>query len=147
LREVTAKQPASRPVHCVRFEEGAKSAEGDALCTGTLQSGQVGTSDLRISAPKKVPQAFVGGKGEVDFPLKLASTASSSPSFSLSATTKAKGGKAKLASKTFKPGKVNAKTHLAPTGTGKVTVSVPLSIKPGTYKVTLTAKTAQGGVA
>jgi hypothetical protein len=147
FREVTVKQPASRPVHCIRFQKGVEPSEGDAFCSGTSQQAQVGTSDLTIAAPKKVPQAFVGGKGEVDFPLKFGSTAASSPSFTLSATTTAKGGKAKLASKTFKPGKVNAKTHLAPTGTGKVTVSVPRGIKPGTYKVTLTAKTAQGAAA
>lgn len=146
FREVE-KLPANRPVRCVRFEESVKPEEGDAFCGGTVQSVQVGTSDLKISGPKKPAQAFVGGKGLVAFPLKFASTAGVSPSFKLSATTTAKGGKAKLGSKTFKPGKVNAKTHLAPTASGKVTVSVPRSIKPGTYKVTLTAKTSQGGTA
>jgi hypothetical protein len=147
FREVTAKQPASRPVHCIRFQKGVEPSEGDAFCGGTSQQGQTGTSDLTISAPKKTPQAFVGGSADVGFPLKFASTAASSPSFTLSATTTAKGGKAKPGSKSFKPGKVNAKTHLAPNATGDVTVSVPRGIKPGTYKVTLAAKTAQGGTA
>lgn len=144
FREVTEKQPASRPVHCVSYEKGATPAEGDAFCGGTLQQAQIGTSDLTIAAPKKTPQAFVGGSGQVNFPLHLASTAASAPTFSLSATTTAKGGKPKLASKTFKPGAADASTHLAPTGTGKVTVSVPRSIKPKTYNVTLTATTPQG---
>ncbi|HVO54070.1 MAG TPA: hypothetical protein VMT37_06620 [Solirubrobacterales bacterium] len=147
-REVTETMPASRPVHCAIYEKGAGAAPADdAICSGTEQQAQVDTSDLTIAAPKKPAQAFVGGSGEVDFPLSFASTAASSPSFTLSATTTAKGGKVKLGAKTFKPGNVNAKTHLAPTATGKVKVSVPRSIKPGTYEVTLAAKTAQGGTA
>lgn len=144
FREV-GKLPASRPVHCIRFEGGVKSEEGDAFCGGTVQQAQIGTSDLKIAAPKKTAQAFVGGSGQVNFPLNFASTAGSVPTFSLSATTTAKGGKTKLTSKTFAPGAINASTHLAPTGTGKVTVSVPRSIKPGTYNVSLTATASQGG--
>ena len=144
FREVKEGLPASRPVRCIKFEEGVKPEEGAAFCGGTVQQAQVGTSDLTIAAPKKIPQAFVGGSGQVNFPLNFASTAASVPTFSLSATTTAKGGKTKLGSKTFAPGAVNASTHLAPTGTGKVTVSVPRSIKPKTYNVTLTATTPQG---
>ena len=69
------------------------------------------------------------------------------PSFALSATTSAKGGKAKLASKTFTPGAPDPTTHLSPTTPGKVTVSLPPKIKPKTYTVTLTATTPQGGIA
>ena len=145
FREVKEGQPASRPVRCIKFVEGVEAEKDAAFCGGTVQQVQVGTSDLTIGAPKKTAQAFVGGSGQVNFPLNLASTAGSAPTFSLSATTTAKGGKTKLASKTFKPGAVDASTHLAPTGTGKVTVSVPRSIKPGTYNVTLTATTPQGG--
>jgi hypothetical protein len=144
FREVEAL-PASRPVHCIRFDESVKEEEGDAFCGGTVQQVQVGTSDLTIGTPQKTAQAFVGGKGQVALPLNFAGTAASAPTFSLSATTTAKGGKTKLASTTFAPGAVDAGTHLAPTGIGKVTVSVPRSIKPGTYNVSLSATAAQGG--
>ena len=60
------------------------------------------------------------------------------PTFALSATTTAKGGKAKTASASFTPA--------GQTGSDKVTVSVPKKTKPGTYQVTLTAQTPQGGV-
>lgn len=139
--------PASRPVRCLaptKVEEGPNAEQ--ALCLGTVQQVQLGTSDLEVAAPKKVAQAFVGGSAELAFPLKYGGTGSTVPNFTLSATTTAKGGKAKPGAKNFKPAKPNATTHLSQPGTGKVTVSVPKSVKPGTYKVTLTAKTAQGGV-
>jgi hypothetical protein len=65
----------------------------------------------------------------------------------LSATTTAKGSKVKLASGSFTPKAPDSTTHLSPKGSGKVTVTLPRSVKPGTYKVTLTAKTPQGGTA
>jgi hypothetical protein len=147
FREVSVSQPASRPIRCVRFEPGQEPADGEAFCSGSVQEGQFGTSDLRIAAPAKTTQVFVGGSAELAFPLKFASTASTVPAFTLSATTTAKGGKTKLASKVFNPGALNPSTHRATVKPGKVTVSVPRRIKPGTYKVTLTAKTPQGGVA
>ena len=147
-RLVDPEFPASRPVHCLRLEEGGSSpAKGDAFCGGSVQQVEVGTSDLRIATPKKAAQAFVGGSAEVAFPLRFASTAASVPTFSLSATTTAKGGKTKLGAKKFTPRTPSSSTHLSPTGTGKVTVSVPRGIKPGTYQVTLTAQTPQGGTA
>jgi hypothetical protein len=140
LREVSGSLAASRPVHCVRAETTSiMEEEGDALCTGGIQQGQIGTADLKIAGPAKPAPAFVGGSGQLAFSLKYGGTPPAVPSFALSATTTAKGGKAKPASTTFTPA--------GPTGTGKVTVSVPKSTKPGTYQVTLTAATPQGGTA
>lgn len=147
IRVVSGSQSASRPVHCIRLEAEGKSNESEAFCGGSVQQAQPGTADLRIAAPKKPAQAFVGGSAELAFPLKFAATATSVPTFALSATTTAKGGKVKLGSKKFTPGAINPSSHQAPTGTGKVTVSVPRRIKPGTYEVTLTAKAPQGGTA
>ena len=146
-REISPEQPATRPVRCVRFESGLESQKGESLCSGSVQQAQLGTADLRIAAPSKSAQAFVGGSAQLAFPLKFAATATAVPTFALSATTTAKGGKVKLGSKSFTPGALNPSTHRAPTGTGKVTVSVPRGIKPGTYQVTLNAKTPQGGSA
>lgn len=136
---------AERPVHCFRFEEGSMIEEGDAFCVGNLQQIDAPTSDLRIAPPSKPAQAFVGGSGTVAFTLKYGSVNPTTPAFALSATTAAKGGKAKLGSSSFTPGAPAAGTHLSPNGTGKVTVTMPKSVKPGTYDVVLTAKAPQGG--
>jgi hypothetical protein len=139
VRVVTGSQPASRPVHCIRFAPEVEPQESEAFCSGAIQQAQAGTSDLRIAPPAKPGTAFVGGNGQVAFQLKFAGSAGTVPAFTLSGTTTAKGGKAKPASTTFVP--------TGPTKSEKVTVSVPKKTKPGTYQVTLTAQTAQGGVA
>jgi methionine-rich copper-binding protein CopC len=146
FREVTGPQPASRSVHCVKFVEGVMPQEGEALCTGSLQQTQAGTSNLRISAPAKTAQGFVGGSAQVPFPLEFAGTAATVPTFALSATTTVKGGTAKLSPTTYTPAAPDPSTHLSKVGTGSVTVSLPKNTKVGTYQVTLTAATAQGGV-
>jgi hypothetical protein len=139
IREVEEGQSASRPVHCFRLEAGVEPQEGDAFCSGSIQQGQVGSADLKIAAPAKTAQAFVGGSAQLSFPLKYAGTPPAPPTFALSATTTLKGGKAKPGPASFTPGPPN------PTGT--VTVTVPKNAKPGTYQVTLTAATPQGGIA
>ncbi len=143
-REVSGSQPATRPVRCAKPAPGGETQDGEAFCGGSVQQVQLGTSDLKITAPAKPGQAFVGGSGQLAFPLKFAG-AGAVPTFALSATTTAKSGKAKPAPATFTPGPPDPTTHLAPTGSGKVTVSVPRGIKPGTYQVTLTAKAPLGG--
>ncbi len=145
LREVSPGEglPASRPVRCLKLEGELEESPGDTLCSGSVQQVQVGTDDLRIEAPKKPAQAFVGGSAKVGFPIKFAGTTATVPTFALSGTTTAKGGK--VAPGSFTPGAPDATTHQSPAGTGSVTVSVPKNVKPGTYDVTLTAKAPQGG--
>jgi hypothetical protein len=147
LREIGEKTPANRAVHCFRFEIGSAPQEGDALCSSSVLQGQLASNDLRVEAPTKPVSAFVGGSGQISFPLEFAGGSGSVSSFALSATTTAKGGKAKTSPTSFAPKIPNSTTHLSPKGTGKVTVSLPRGIKPGTYKVTLTAKAPQGGTA
>jgi hypothetical protein len=146
FRVVSGAQSANRPVRCIRIQEGSKPVESESFCGGGVQQTQLASADLRITAPAKTAEAFVGGSGQVSFPLKFAGPASPLPSFALSATTSAKGGKAKPAAKTFTPGAPDPTTHLAPTTPGKVTVTLPRNTKPKTYTVTLTAATPQGGV-
>ncbi len=117
--------------------------EGNRALPRRLQEAQIGTADLKIAGPSKPSQTFVGGSGQVAFSLKYAGHASAVPTFALSATTTAKGGKAKTASASFTP----AGPRRGSPDAGKVTVSVPRRSKPGTYQVTLTAQTPQGGVA
>lgn len=144
LREVSEAKPANRPVRCLILDKAMPPTEFDSACGGTTAQGQLGTSDLRIEAPKKAAQAFVGGSGQLSFPLEFATTGGTPPSFALSATSTAKGAKFTFAPKTYKPGKVDPTSHLAPAANGKVTVAVPKSVKPGTYKVTLNATASQG---
>jgi hypothetical protein len=146
-RGITPGQSSSRPVHCARAGESPPS-EDSAICGGTNQQGQIGTSDLRITGPVKPANAFVGGSAPVKFKLDYASTAAVTSGFKLSASTSAKGGKASLLTgATFVPGALDPISHRAPTATSQVKVSVPKKLKPDTYEVTLTATTPQGGTA
>ncbi|HEU4739611.1 MAG TPA: hypothetical protein VFS54_11115 [Solirubrobacterales bacterium] len=142
FRQVNPGQSASRPVDCWGFE--TEPPESDAFCFGTALQGQVGTSDLKIAAPAKA-SAFLGGKAKIPFPFNFATTTSPSPSFALSATSTLPKGKLTLGSPTFTPGVIDPTTHRAPTANQTVTVNVPKNAKPGTYDVTVTAKTPQGG--
>lgn len=146
LREVTPGSPSNAPVHCFRGEPDPP--DGTAICAGSSQQAQVGTSDLRIASPAKAAEVFVGGKAPVKFKLNYGSTATTASTFALKAKTSVKGGKASLATgASFVPGAVDPASHRAPTATSEAKVSVPKNAKPGTYEVTLTATTPQGGTA
>jgi hypothetical protein len=139
-------EPVNGPAHCRRIEEGVTTepGTGELFCTGTIQQIKVGTSDLRVGVPAQPAQAFVGGQTQVSFPIQYGGTAATVPTFVLGATTTAPG--ATVTPGTFAPGAPDPTSHLSPAGTGEVTVSVPKSVKPGTYAVTLTATAPQGGV-
>jgi hypothetical protein len=143
-REVSPAQPANRPVHCWQFE--GEPQESDALCVGTVMEGQIGTADLKVAAPAQT-SVFLGGKAKITFPFNFATTTSPSPSFALAATSTLPKGKLSLASPTFTPGAVDPTTHRAPTANQTATLTVPKQAKPGTYEVTVTATTPQGGTA
>lgn len=144
FRPVTSELPANRPVRCAQIESESVE-DGTAVCGGNTQQQQIGTSDLRIAGPAKATQVFLGGKAKLSFPFNFATTASPSPPFSLSATSTLKKTKLALSSPTFVPGVPDPATHRSPTAPQTVTATVPKNAKPGTYEVTLTAKTPQGG--
>jgi hypothetical protein len=144
LRLIEAGQPASRPVHCVRFTPGFEANKTESFCSGSIAEALLGSADLAIAPPAKPAQAFVGGSTQLSYGLQFAG-GGTPPSFTLKATSTAKGAKTKLSPGSFTPGAPDPTTHLSPAGTGKVTVSVPRSLKPGAYKVTLTATAPQGG--
>lgn len=148
LRVVNPESPASRPVHCVRIEEIESSPKDPALCAGSSQQAQLGTSDLKIAGPSKATEVFVGGSGPVKFKLNYATTGTTIPSFALKGKTSLKGGKASIPSgASFVPGAVDPTSHRAKTATSEVKVTAPKNAKPGTYEVTLTATAPQGGTA
>jgi hypothetical protein len=142
-RKVSPGQSPSRPVDCWRFEN--EPTESESLCIGTVLQGQVGTSDLKIAAPAKT-SVFLGGKAKLTFPANFATTTSPSPSFALSASSTLPKATLSLSSPTFTPGVPDPTTHRSPTANQTVTVTVPKNAKPGTYNVTLSAQTPQGGV-
>jgi hypothetical protein len=141
-REVSPENPASRPVHCARFEEGMGVDPEDAFCAGTAQEAQIGTSDLKIKPPAS-SSVFLGGKATLPFGLDFASTASNLPSFTLSAASTLPGATVALSSSSFSPPAPDAGTHRS-AGSDTATVAVPSTAAPGIYEVTLTAKTAEG---
>lgn len=143
-REVSPAQPANRPVHCWRFE--AEPQESEAFCAGTVMEGQIGTADLKIAVPPPT-SVFLGGKAKIAFPFNFATTTSPSPSFALAATSTLPKGKLSLSSPTFTPGAIDPTTHRAPTANQTAMLTVPKKAKPGTYEVTVTATTPQGGTA
>lgn len=147
FRGVNPELPANRPARCARVDEELMSGDV-AICLGTNQQSQVGTSDLRIAGPAKATEAFVGGSAPVKFKLNYATTGTTIPSFALKAATSLKGGKASVATgASFVPGLLDPASHRAPTATSEAKVKVPKNAKPGTYEVTLTATAPQGGTA
>src|SRR5262249_48016113 len=139
--------PASRPVHCVRFSKAVTPTESESFCAGSVAESQLGTAELAIVPPAKPAQAFVGGSAKIGYTLNLADSGTTVPTFTLSGTSAANGAKVGVSPSSFAPGPLSSTTHLSPPGTGTVTVTVPKSLKPGTYEATLTAKTAQGASA
>jgi len=148
LRTVNPESPANRPVHCVRIEEVEAPLKDPALCAGSSQQAQLGTSDLSVAGPAKAIEVFVGGSAPVKFKLNYAATGTTIPSFALKGKSSLKGSKTSVASgASFVPGAVNPTSHRAPTATSEAKVKVPKNAKPGTYEVTLTATAPQGGTA
>ncbi|HEU4739612.1 MAG TPA: hypothetical protein VFS54_11120 [Solirubrobacterales bacterium] len=144
-RAVSGSAPADRPVDCYEPSGGEPDEERDAFCTSNEEEPtKLGTSDLQIGAPAPA-SAFVGGKASIVFPLAFASTASPLPGFALSATSTLPKAKLALSNPAFAPGAPDLTTHLSPADSRGVTVSVPSNAKPGTYDVTVTAATPQGG--
>lgn len=133
-----------RPVECFNFASGGPPSESSAFCLGTGLRGQFGTSDLKIAAPGQA-SAFVGGKAEVQIPLRFASSAAAFPAFSLAGTSTLGKAKVKLSPTSFTPGAPDPSTHNSPPGSTTVTVTVPTNAKPGTYNVTVNATAVPGG--
>lgn len=141
-RQVDGAHPANRPVSC--FEPvGEPPTDATAICD-LVDQGSVGTSDLKIGAPVQ-GSAYVGGSATFAFPLDFATTAANAPSFNLSATSTLPQAKLLLPISSWAPGTPDSTTHRSPVATGTVSVSVPSNAQPGTYAVTLTAATPQGG--
>jgi hypothetical protein len=143
-RQVNSEFPSSRPVRCTILEKETMPDPSMAICPGVGLQGQVGTSDLKITAPTK-SSAFVGGTAKIKFPLRFASSASAYPAFALTASSTLGKAKLKLPAPSFTPAAPDPSTHLSAPASGGITVTVPKSAKPGTYNVTLNATAAPGG--
>ncbi|HEU5104839.1 MAG TPA: Ig domain-containing protein [Solirubrobacterales bacterium] len=140
-RKVDGTHPADRPVDCYE-PNGPEPDETTAACVGST-GGEIGVSDLRIGAPPAA-QAFVGGSAPLAYPFDFASTAESLAIFNLSAGSTLAGAGLQLSSPTYVPGSPDATTHRSPAASPAVTVAVPSTAQPGTYDVTITARTAGG---
>lgn len=141
-RQVDGAHPANRPVSC--FEPvGEPPSDATAICD-FVDQGSVGTSDLRITAPAAA-SVYIGGSATFAFPLDFASTAANPPGFNLTATSTLPRAKLLLLISAWAPGTPDPTTHRSPVAASTVSVTVPKNAKPGTYDLTLTAKTPQGG--
>ncbi len=147
-RLVSATQASSRPVGCFGENgEEVEEVEGkQALCTGPEAANEalLGTSDLKISPPPTTS----GSPGEtvkLPFSFDFASSATTPPTFKLSAGASLSGARVSLSNGSFSRGGFNPTTRRAPVTVKKAIVQVPKTAPPGAFQVTLTAKTPQGG--
>jgi hypothetical protein len=132
----------ARPVRCYNPETEPELEEDHAVCL-SAENGSVGISDLKIGAPATT-KVYVGGKAQLTYGLDFAGTASPLPSFALKGSTTLAKAALKLSSSTYAPTSVAPGTNRA-ADSRTVTVTVPKKAKAGTYEVTLTATTPQGG--
>jgi hypothetical protein len=142
FRVVNNENPADRPAHCFRPGPEATPEESDAVCPPSEEETEVGISDLRIG-PAANATAYVGGQTTLQFGLDFGSTATSLPSFNVTAGSTLAGAGLTVSAPTFSPAAPPADTHRS-SGSETVTVTVPSTAQPGVYDVTLTATTAQG---
>jgi hypothetical protein len=142
VRAVDAENPADRPVHCLRADSEEAPKDSDALCFNSEEEAEVGTSDLKISAPPAAT-VFSGGTAALPFGFNFGSTAPSLPSFNVTASSNLPGSTATVSAPSFSPPAPDASTHRS-SGSETVTVAVPSTAAPGVYDVTITTKTPQG---
>jgi hypothetical protein len=142
LRTVGPEAPADRPPKCASSEDVEPT---EAICLPSEEEAQVGTSDLRIAAPSTT-SVFVGGNASLQFPLNFGSTATSLPTFNVTASSTLAGAGVTVSAPSFTPPTPDPSTHLS-SGSETVTVAVPKSAQPGVYEVTITAAASQGGTA
>lgn len=140
-RAVDAENPPDRPVHCARLEGGEPDLS-DAICVPIEQEAEVATSDLRIAAPPAA-SVFVGGKSSLLYSFNFGGTASSLPTFNVSASSNLAGAALAVSGSSFTPPAPDPSSHRS-TGSDAVTVTVPNTAAPGVYDVTITATTPQG---
>jgi hypothetical protein len=142
-RRIDEPLPANRPLDCSEHEPS-----GPEFPTTECHINEEATlpvSDLTIAPPAPVT-AYVGANAPIAFSFNFASSVSPPPSFALAATTTlAKATISISDGGTFAAASVDPTTHRAPAATRTATVAIPRNAKPGSYDVTLTAKTAAGG--
>ncbi len=147
-RQVNAELPASRPVGCSGENgEETETVKGTQAFCALPEAGNealLGVSDLKISPPP-VTTAAPGETVKLPFSFDFASTATVPPSFKLGATSSLRGAAVSLSNGTFSRGGFDPTTHRAPPTVKKAIVQVPKTALPGSFQVTLTAKTPQGG--
>jgi hypothetical protein len=142
LRTVGPEAPADRPPNCASSEDVEPD---EAICVPSGEEAETGTSDLKIAAPPTAG-VFVGGKASLSYSFNFGSTATSLPTFNVTASSTLPGAGVALSAPSFTPAVPDATTHRS-AGSDTVTVTVPKTAAPGVYDVMITAATPQGGTA
>lgn len=148
-REVSAAQPAGRPVKCAtvqEFEKGEVDPAAASCPTTTAEGDQVtlGISDLKIKAPAATAVA-PGAKVKLPFVLDFASSATALPKFKLTTSSKLPGAGLSVSNNSFSRGPSNPVNNRAPATTRQAIVQVPATARLGSYELAFTATAAQGG--
>jgi hypothetical protein len=141
-RNADGANPADveRPAYCPIGEEESTRDECRILKGARVE---LRVTDLRVKAEGAAPTLAAGQEGTVPFKLEVGTTAEKIPTFALSATTNLAGASVSVPDPLYQPSAPTDASRRT-SASRSVKVAVPASAKPGTYNVTLTAKTAAG---
>jgi hypothetical protein len=141
-RNTDGNSPADieRPAYCPIGAEESQREECRIL-KGARQELRV--TDLRVKAEGAAPSVAGGQEATVPFKLDVGTTALTTPAFAVSATTNLPGATATVSDPLYRPDLPTDPSRRTST-LRSVKVNIPADAIPGTYSVTLTAKTAAG---
>ncbi len=134
-RLVTPTAPSTRPVTCGSALTSVNQQD-TTICHDGSGSFGLGTRDLGVLA-SPARTAVQGALASFAFPLRYAGPASPQANFALTASSTLPGGLFAVTPDTYAP-PANGSAE------ARVAVGVPADARPGTYKVTLTARLGNG---
>lgn len=131
---------ASQPAYCPVGEEESTTVECNILKDARVE---LRPTDVRVKAGP-APTVTPGREATIPFTIEVGTTATNIPSFVLGATTTLPGVAASVSDPSYAPSAPTDASRRT-SASRSVKVAVPENAKPGTYNVTLTAKTPAGG--
>jgi hypothetical protein len=134
-RLVTPTAPESRPVTC-GSALATVNTQDTTICNDGGGGFGIGTRDLGVLAAAS-RTAVQGGLATFTFPLRYAGVASPQANFALTASSTLPGGLFAVTPDAYPPPTDGSSE-------ARVAVGVPAGARPGTYKVTLTARLGNG---
>lgn len=141
-RNADGKSPTDleRPAYCPIGEEESTREECTILKDARVE---LRPTDVRVKAGA-APTVTIGREATIPFTVEVGTTATNIPTFVLGATTNLPGVAPAVSDSSYVPSPPIDASRRTSTSRS-VKVAVPENAKPGTYSVTLTAKTPAGG--